>query len=109
MLADSTEANQTVEREFMAWAKGVDLAGKLRTMRETRAQDREKFAAQSDDCGMHASPLVTVRGRGGLYDCHDAGLHRLGQFRPGRQQSGQVEVGEGSTITGRAKVLRGHA
>jgi len=37
-------ANQTIEREFMAWAKAVDLAGKLRTMRMARAQDGEAFA-----------------------------------------------------------------
>jgi lambda family phage portal protein len=44
MLADSAEANQTIEREFMAWAKAVDLPGKLRTMRMARAQDGEAFA-----------------------------------------------------------------
>jgi len=37
-------ANQTIEREFAAWAKAVDLAGKLRTMRMARAQDGEAFA-----------------------------------------------------------------
>jgi len=37
-------ANQTIEREFAAWAKAVDLAGKLRTMRIARAQDGEAFA-----------------------------------------------------------------
>ena len=44
MLTDSTEANQTVEREFAAWAKATDLPGKLRTMRMSRAQDGEAFA-----------------------------------------------------------------
>jgi len=44
MLADSAEANPIIEREFMAWAKAVDLPGKLRTMREARAQDGEAFA-----------------------------------------------------------------
>ncbi|HUT57885.1 MAG TPA: phage portal protein [Phycisphaerae bacterium] len=44
MLTDSDEANQTIEREFIAWAKAVDLPGKLRTMRQARAQDGEAFA-----------------------------------------------------------------
>jgi len=37
-------ANQTIEREFAVWARAVDLAGKLRTMRMARAQDGEAFA-----------------------------------------------------------------
>jgi len=41
---DSAKTNQTIEREFMAWAKAVDLPGKLRTMRMARAQDGEAFA-----------------------------------------------------------------
>jgi lambda family phage portal protein len=41
---DSGKTNQTIEREFMAWAKAVDLPGKLRTMRMARAQDGEAFA-----------------------------------------------------------------
>jgi lambda family phage portal protein len=44
MLTDSAEANQTIEREFAAWAKAIDLPGKLRTMRQARAQDGEAFA-----------------------------------------------------------------
>jgi len=40
---DSGKTNQTIEREFMAWAKAVDLPGKLRTMRMARAQDGEAF------------------------------------------------------------------
>ena len=44
MLTDSAEVNQTIEREFIAWAKAVDLPGKLRTMRQARAQDGEAFA-----------------------------------------------------------------
>jgi lambda family phage portal protein len=41
---DSGKTNQTIEREFIAWAKAVDLPGKLRTMRMARAQDGEAFA-----------------------------------------------------------------
>ncbi len=46
LLADAggEAANQTIEREFTAWARVVDLAGKLRTMRMARAQDGEAFA-----------------------------------------------------------------
>ena len=44
MLTDSPQANRTIEREFAAWAKAVDLPGKLRTMRMARAQDGEGFA-----------------------------------------------------------------
>jgi len=36
--------NGLIEREFSAWAKAVDLPGKLRTMRMARAQDGEAFA-----------------------------------------------------------------
>jgi len=45
-------ANQTVEREFAAWAKAVDLAGKLRTMRMARAQDGEAFALLCTNGGL---------------------------------------------------------
>ncbi len=44
MLSDSDEANRAIETEFAAWAKAVDLPGKLRTMRQARAQDGEAFA-----------------------------------------------------------------
>jgi lambda family phage portal protein len=46
LLGDGEDSgsNGTIEREFMAWAKAVDLAGKLRTMRHARAQDGETFA-----------------------------------------------------------------
>jgi len=44
MLTDGDEVNQTIEREFATWAKAVDLPGKLRTMRQARAQDGEAFA-----------------------------------------------------------------
>ncbi|MCY2928175.1 MAG: phage portal protein [Planctomycetota bacterium] len=37
-------ANAVIEREFTAWAKAIDLSGKLRTMRMARAQDGEAFA-----------------------------------------------------------------
>jgi len=44
MLTESAETNRTIEAEFIAWAKVMELPGKLRTMREARAQDGEVFA-----------------------------------------------------------------
>jgi len=44
MLTEEAEANRQIEAEFAAWAKAVDLPGKLRTMRQARAQDGEAFA-----------------------------------------------------------------
>jgi capsid protein len=41
---DGTNPNGTIEREFSAWAKAVDLAGKLRAMRMAKTQDGETFA-----------------------------------------------------------------
>jgi len=45
LLGDGEDdgANGVIEREFAAWAKAVDLPGKLRTMRMARAQDGEAF------------------------------------------------------------------
>jgi lambda family phage portal protein len=43
MLTESADANRRIEREFMAWAKAVSLAEKLRTMRMARAADGEAF------------------------------------------------------------------
>jgi len=44
MLTDSDEANDELEHEFDRWAREVNLAEKLRTMRMARAQDGEAFA-----------------------------------------------------------------
>ncbi len=45
LLGDGEDegANGLIEKEFSAWAKTVDLPGKLRTMRVARAQDGEAF------------------------------------------------------------------
>jgi lambda family phage portal protein len=43
LLTENGEANRRIEREFMAWAKAVNLAEKLRTMRMSRAEDGEAF------------------------------------------------------------------
>jgi lambda family phage portal protein len=52
MLTDDAETNRRVEAAFSEWAKAVDLAGKLRTMRMAKATDGEAFAV------MTANPLV---------------------------------------------------
>ncbi len=44
MLTDDPIANRRIEREFAAWAKAINLAQKLRTMRMARAEDGEGFA-----------------------------------------------------------------
>ena len=58
MLTDGADVNQTVEKEFAAWAKAVRLPEKLRTMRMARAQDGEAFAVLfSNDRLGHAVKL----------------------------------------------------
>jgi len=44
MLSSDAEINRQIEAECAVWAKAVDLPGKLRTMRQARAQDGEAFA-----------------------------------------------------------------
>src|ERR1035437_9156155 len=41
--SDSQSPNAIIEREFSAWAREIDLPGKLQTMRMARAQDGEAF------------------------------------------------------------------
>jgi hypothetical protein len=47
MLTADAEASRLLEREFAVWAKAVNLAEKLRTMRMARAQDGEAFAVMT--------------------------------------------------------------
>jgi len=61
MLIDSAEANQTIEREFSAWAKAVDLPGKLRTMRQARAQDGEAFALLFNNGNLDSPVKLDIR------------------------------------------------
>jgi len=44
LLTEDSAANHRIELEFMRWAKAINLAEKLRTMRMSRAQDGESFA-----------------------------------------------------------------
>jgi len=52
LLSGDTETNRLVEEAFARWARAVDLAGKLRTMRMAKATDGETFAV------LTANPLV---------------------------------------------------
>jgi lambda family phage portal protein len=61
MLTDADEVNQTVEREFAAWAKAIDLPGKLRTMRMARAQDGETFALLFNNGSLDSPVKLDIR------------------------------------------------
>jgi lambda family phage portal protein len=61
MLIDNAEANQIIEREFAAWAKAVDLPGKLRTMRQARAQDGEAFALLFNNGSLDSPVKLDIR------------------------------------------------
>jgi len=61
MLSESAEVNQAVEREFAAWAKAVDLPGKLRTMRMARAQDGEAFAVLFSNDGLDSPVKLDLK------------------------------------------------
>ena len=58
---DNVGANQTIEREFAAWAKAVDLPGKLRTMRMARAQDGEAFAILFSNDNLDSSVKLDLK------------------------------------------------
>ena len=61
MLSDSAEMDQAIEREFAAWAKAVDLPGKLRTMRMARAQDGEAFAVLFNNDGLDSPVKLDLK------------------------------------------------
>jgi len=61
MLTADGEVNQTVEREFIAWARAVDLPGKLRTMRQARAHDGEAFGVLFSNGELDASVSLDLR------------------------------------------------
>ena len=52
LLSGSDEINRRVETAFARWAKAVDLAGKLRTMRMAKTTDGEAFAV------LTANPMI---------------------------------------------------
>ncbi len=43
MLSDNDKINSQIEKDFSSWAERIDLAGKLRTIRQTRCRDGEVF------------------------------------------------------------------
>lgn len=43
MLSDNDKINAQIEKDFSSWAERIDLAGKLRTIRQTRCRDGEVF------------------------------------------------------------------
>lgn len=61
MLTVGGEVNRQIEAEFMAWAKAIDLAGKLRTMRAARAQDGEAFAVLFNNDKLDCPVSLDVR------------------------------------------------
>ena len=48
MTTPDVDVNREVKAKFNQWAKEVDLAGKLRTMRMAKCQDGEGFCVQSN-------------------------------------------------------------
>ena len=56
-----TNINGIIEREFSAWAKSVDLPGKLRTMRMSRAQDGETFGLLHNNVNLNNPVQLDVK------------------------------------------------
>jgi len=52
LLSANAEANRRVEMAFAQWARAIDLAGKLRTMRMAKSTDGEAFAV------LTANPMI---------------------------------------------------
>lgn len=61
MLTDDPVANRLIETAFSAWAKAVDLAGKLRTMRMAKAIDGEAFAMITTNPGLQSAVLLDLQ------------------------------------------------
>jgi len=61
VLTDDPDANAAIEAEFAAWAKAVDLPGKLRTMRMAKAVDGEAFALLTTNPEIASAVLLDLR------------------------------------------------
>ncbi len=61
MLTDDPKANRRIEKEFVAWAKAVKLAEKLRTMRMARAEDGEAFAIFTSNAALPTAVQLDLR------------------------------------------------
>lgn len=53
--------NQLIEREWRRWSRSINLAGKLRTMREARARDGESFAIMTTNRQLAGPVKLTLR------------------------------------------------
>jgi len=61
MLTDNPAANAAIEAAFMQWAKAIDLAGKLRTMRMAKAVDGEAFALLTTNPEIQSEVMLDLR------------------------------------------------
>jgi len=61
MLTESPDLNREIEREFAKWAKVVNLADRLRTMRAARAQDGEAFAVLVSNGALASGVTLDLR------------------------------------------------
>ena len=61
MLFDNEGLNHEVEHDFAVWAKRVQLAAKLRTMRMARCQDGEAFAILAQNPNLRSDVKLDIQ------------------------------------------------
>jgi len=61
LLTEDPVANSAIEAAFMQWAKAIDLAGKLRTMRMAKAVDGEAFALLTTNPEIQSEVMLDLR------------------------------------------------
>ena len=61
MLFDNEGLNHEVEHDFAVWAKRVQLAAKLRTMRMARCQDGEAFAILAQNPNLRSDVRLDIQ------------------------------------------------
>jgi lambda family phage portal protein len=61
LMSPDGNANRGIEQSFQQWARVVDLPGKLRTMRMTRATDGEAFAILISNSKLPTSVQLDLR------------------------------------------------
>lgn len=61
LLTRDGEANRRIEQAFMQWAKSVNLAEKLRTMRMSRASDGEAFCVLTSNSALPTAVQLDLR------------------------------------------------
>ncbi len=61
MLTTDSDANRRIENAFMLWARSVQLAEKLRTMRMARATDGESFAILTNNPRLNTEVQLDLR------------------------------------------------